>query len=89
MVTRLNGLATPFGPLDMTVQASKDGRTATVEVKPLAANCRDIVIHLPDGGIRHIPARQGDTVTFPLQEAHAQNGTRVRKLQVETTPTTT
>ncbi len=66
MVTRLNGVATPFGPLDMTVQVDKDGRTATVEVKPLTANCRHIVVHLPDGGTKQIPAPQGGTVTFPL-----------------------
>ena len=40
MTTRLNGVATPFGPLHLTVQVSKDGRTATLDVQPLAANCK-------------------------------------------------
>ncbi|MEN6426322.1 MAG: hypothetical protein ABFE13_13230 [Phycisphaerales bacterium] len=66
MITRLNGVATPFGPLTMTVQVDNDGRTATVQVKPLAANCKGIVVHLPSGGAKQIPALQGGEVTFPL-----------------------
>ena len=49
MATRLDGVATPFGPLDMTVVADGDGKTATLTVKPLAANCTAIVVHLRDG----------------------------------------
>ncbi len=66
MITRLNGVATPFGPLHMTVQVDKDGKTATVEVKPLAANCRNVIVHLPDGSTKQIPAQQGGRVAFPL-----------------------
>ncbi len=66
MVTRLTGVATPFGPLTMTVQVDRDGATATVQVKPLAANCTGIVVHPPDGGVTRISARQGGEVTFPL-----------------------
>ena len=67
MVTRLNGIATPFGPLHLTVQVRKDGKTAMLEVKPLAANCKAIVVHLPDGGTSRIAPRQGGKLTFPLR----------------------
>jgi hypothetical protein len=64
MTTRLNGVATPFGPLHMTVQVGQHSKTATLEVKPLAANCKCIVVHLPDGTLRHLPPAQGGTLTF-------------------------
>jgi len=64
MTTRLNGVATPFGPLDMTVQADKKGKSVTVKVKPLAANCKAIVVHLPGGSMRRLPAQQNNTVTY-------------------------
>jgi hypothetical protein len=63
MTTRLNGVATPFGPLDMTVQAAKDGKTLTVAVKPLAANCKSVVVHLPDGTMKRIEPRRGGKVS--------------------------
>ncbi len=63
MVTRLKGVATPFGPLDMTVQADKDGKTLTVAVKPLAANCKSVVVHLPDGTTKSIEPRRGGKVS--------------------------
>jgi hypothetical protein len=66
MVTRLQGIATPFGPLEMQVQADRDGKTATLEVQPLATNCRAIVVHLPDGSTRRLPPQNGGSVTFPL-----------------------
>jgi hypothetical protein len=78
MVTRLNGIATPFGPLYLTVQVSKDGRAATLDVQPLAANCKAIFVHLPGGGTLRIAPQQGGKVTFPLKsslkEKHDQNG---------------
>ncbi len=67
MVTRLKGVATPFGPLDMTVQTDKEGTKATVSVKPLAANCRAIIVHLPDGRTEQIAPRQGGRLTFPVE----------------------
>ena len=42
MTTKLNGVLTPFGPLYMTVQVDEAGKTATLEVKPLAANCNEL-----------------------------------------------
>ncbi len=69
MITKLNGIATPFGPLDLTAQVSKDGRTATLDVKPLAANCKAVVVHLPDGSTARIAPRQGGTLAFPVKQA--------------------
>ena len=66
MVTRLNGVATPFGPLHLTVQVQKDGKTAMLEVKPLAANCKAIVVHLPDGSTSRIAPREGGKLSFAV-----------------------
>ena len=77
MTTRLKGVATPFGPLDLTVQADQDRKTATLEVKPLAANCKAIVVHLPGGGTKQISPQQGGTITFPLEKVRAPNHARV------------
>ncbi len=66
MLTRLRGVATPFGPLDLSVQASPDGRTATLEVKPLAAHCTAVVVHLPGGGTQRLAPQQGGSLTFPV-----------------------
>ena len=65
MLTRLNGVATPFGPLDLTVQVDKKGQTVRLSVKPLAANCKAVIVHLPDGSMRRISPRQGGTISFP------------------------
>jgi hypothetical protein len=67
MVTRLNGVATPFGPLDMTVRIDNEGTKATVSVKPLAPNCRAIIVHLPDGRTEQIAPRRGGHLTFPVK----------------------
>ena len=64
MVTRLNGIATPFGPLHLTVQVQKDGKTAMLDVKPLGPNCKAIVVHLPDESTSRLEPRQGGTLTF-------------------------
>ena len=66
MITRLDSVATPFGPLNMSVEAARDGKTVTLTVKPLAANCKGVVVHLPDGSTRRMAAQQGGTVTFPV-----------------------
>jgi hypothetical protein len=49
----------------MMVQADKDGKTATVTVKPLAANCQAVIVHLPGGGTKQLSPTHGGTVTFP------------------------
>ena len=66
MVTRLDGVATPFGPLYLSVQVQEDGKTAVLEVKPLAANCKTIIVHLPDGTIRQVASQQGVRIEFPV-----------------------
>jgi len=64
MTTRLDGVATPFGPLHLAVQVSKDGRTATLDLKPLAANCKSVVVHLPNGATSRMAPQQGGTMRF-------------------------
>jgi hypothetical protein len=71
MITRLNQVATPFGPLDLTVQIGQDGKTARLEVKPLSANCRAVIVHLPGGGTKQISAQQGGTINFPVGQGTA------------------
>jgi hypothetical protein len=47
MVTKLDGIATPFGMLYLTLEADHRGKTARLKVKKLAANPPDkIVVHL-------------------------------------------
>jgi len=67
MTTRLGGVLTPFGPLWMTVQVDRQGKTATLEVKPLAANCKSIVVHLPGGTLRRLPPTEGGTLPFNVR----------------------
>ncbi len=66
ITTRLNGAATPFAPRHLTVQVSKDGKTATLDVGPLAANCKSVVVHLPGGGTLRIAPFRGGTLMFPV-----------------------
>jgi len=65
LVTQLNGVATPFGPLHLTGTASTDGRQYTLEIKPLAPSCQAIVVHLPDGSTRKLDASENHRLTFP------------------------
>lgn len=66
MTTRLRGVATPFGPLHLTLQTDGKGKTARLTFKPLAANCKAVVVHLPDGSTRQLSARQSGTIRFPI-----------------------
>ncbi len=68
MTTRLSGVATPFGPLNMAVQVDKEGKTATLKVKPLAANCKAVIVHLPDGGTKQLSAQRGGKLTFVVSQ---------------------
>jgi len=44
---RLNGIATPFGPLRLTLQVSSDGQSAFLSLDPLSdPSCQKIVVHL-------------------------------------------
>ena len=47
MVTRLNGICTPFGKLTLELKIAPDGKTAALRVEPLTdASCQKIVVHL-------------------------------------------
>jgi hypothetical protein len=47
MVTRLNGLMTPFGPLTLELKVAADGQTASVHVGPLRdPTCEKVVVHV-------------------------------------------
>jgi hypothetical protein len=67
--TRLHGVATPFGALEMTVETDADGKTATVEVGPLSAAPSAVVVHLPDGTTATIDGKKGGAVAFPIGPA--------------------
>jgi hypothetical protein len=69
MLTRLKGIATPFGPLTMEVRVDGSGRTAELTVGPLAANCRALVVHLPDGSTREMQPQHGGRIEFPVSAA--------------------
>ena len=58
MITAFNGVSTPFGQLHMNLEVGKDAKVLTLKVKPLAANCKAIVVHLPDGSTRRFAARE-------------------------------
>lgn len=64
MNTRLNGVATPFGPLTMQLQVDEQGQSATLAVQPVAPNCNAVVVHLPDGSTARIPPQEGGQVRF-------------------------
>ena len=66
METVLNGLATPFGPLNLSLKVDRKGRTATLKFKPLASNCEAVIVHLPDGSLRKLPAQKAGKLIFDL-----------------------
>jgi len=50
MITKLTGIATPFGKLTMELKVATDGKTAALHVEPLSdPSCRKIVVHLGRG----------------------------------------
>jgi hypothetical protein len=67
MVTRLEGVATPFGPLHLTVKADRSGENATLSVKRLAANCKAVVVHLPGGSTQRLDPNRGGRLTFKVR----------------------
>jgi hypothetical protein len=47
MVTKLNAVATPFGPLSMRLMIADDGRSAQLQVEPVNdPSCTRVVVHL-------------------------------------------
>ena len=55
MSTSLNGMATPFGPLNLSLKVDRFGRSATLKVSAMKGNCARLIVHLgnwaktPDG----------------------------------------
>jgi hypothetical protein len=66
MVTRFNGVPTPFGPLHLSLGVDDSGKTATLEFKALAQNCQAVVVHLPDGTTRRLAPNQAGRLTIPI-----------------------
>ncbi len=71
MVTRLSGVATPFGPLTMELMIADDGKTAQLRVEPLTdPSCKKIIVHLG----RWASSDQNATIEF---EPHQANRRRI------------
>jgi hypothetical protein len=74
MVTRLDKIVTPFGPLTCSLQISDDGSKAVLKVGPLAdPTCKKIVVHLspwatsrPNATIALDPRKSADVV-IPIE----------------------
>ena len=60
MVTKLNGIRTPFGPLRLELQVASDGRNADLAVEALSnqGGCRAVVVHLPGRQTRRFEPSQ-------------------------------
>jgi len=74
MVTKLAGIATPFGPLSVELKVTDDGRTARLHVQPLADNsCHGIVVHLSGwasddkNAIIRLDPRKRHELTIPIR----------------------
>ena len=68
MVTKLNGVLTPFGPLTLDLRVAEDGQSAALTVAPLPAkgDCSNIVVHLPSGETKQFVPSEGIQWTMPL-----------------------
>jgi hypothetical protein len=84
MVTRLNGVATPFGPLEMSLQVDQAGKSATLSVHPLAPNCRAIFAHLPGARVQRISPEKGGAITFPVLAALKTADRQKENVEVQT-----
>ncbi|MBI4585204.1 MAG: hypothetical protein HY717_14420 [Planctomycetes bacterium] len=74
MMTRLDGLRTPFGPLAVTLRVSEDGMTAALHIASLSdPSCRKIVVHLEgwaasgSAAVQELAPDQAHEVTLTLQ----------------------
>ncbi|MFA6126194.1 MAG: hypothetical protein WC699_02720 [Bacteroidales bacterium] len=74
MITRLNGIATPFGALTMELKIAADGRSASLHVEPLSdPSCKNIIVHL-DGWtktsgekVMKLDPRKDNEVKIPIR----------------------
>ena len=75
MVTRLNGISTPFGPLYMELKVAADGNSARLKVKEME-DCQlsKIVLHLKgltgEDKTRELPLNKDIDITIPLKAAN-------------------
>jgi hypothetical protein len=74
METKLEGIATPFGPLSCSLRVSEDGASAVLDVAPLGdPSCEKIVVHLgrwasDDGrATETLDPRKSHHVTIPIR----------------------
>jgi hypothetical protein len=74
MVTRLNGVCTPFGPLYLELRVADDGKTARLQARVPGTACKAIMVHLFDGasteagGVRTFPADRPIDITIPMPQ---------------------
>ncbi len=66
MQTRINGLGTQFGPLYMTLSVDEYGERAMLDVEPLRDSDASVVVHLPAGGTRALPATKGFSMELDI-----------------------
>lgn len=74
MVTQLNKVVTPFGPLTCLLRVSDDGTKATLQVEPLSdPACEKIVVHLghwaakDSNAVMALDPRKSQKVEIPIQ----------------------
>jgi hypothetical protein len=75
MTTKLEGIATPFGPLSCSLKISEDGATAKLKVAPLSdPSCEKIVVHLAhwtgsdDQATRTLDPKKSHEITISLKK---------------------
>jgi hypothetical protein len=76
MVTKLDGIATPFGKLSMELKVAADGRTAALRVEPLSdTSCSKMVAHMDGwagrerGAALELDPRKLHRETIPLNRS--------------------
>jgi hypothetical protein len=73
MVTKLNGLRTPFGLLTLELKVAADGRTADLRIEPVRdASCEKLVVHLAGWAsdspstVRELSPRERHVLSIPV-----------------------
>jgi hypothetical protein len=76
METKLDGIATPFGPLTCSLKVAADGASAVLKVKPLSdPSCDKLVVHLgrwasPDASATQVlDPRREHQIAIPIAPA--------------------
>ena len=75
MVTQLNKIVTPFGPLTCSLRVNDDGTKATLQVEPLSdPTCEKIVVHLSNWATKTpnatmtLDPKKSHKVEIPIQQ---------------------